>query len=163
WVPHYAAGAVSAGSRARPAPLECADDARGTERRFRLPHPRLPSPAAAAKGGGRATGGVVRGGQQAPAAPEGKAGYPGLRGRARPSPARPRRASAPGERTGALCGVATMLRRTRKEKPDSGAFVGDAPGKTFRDALYPDCKATRPPMPDELRAQVQPMCEIVHA
>src|SRR5690606_22159386 len=52
---------------------------------------------------------------------------------------------------------------TLKEKPDYVAFVVDAPGKTFRDDLYPQYKANRPPMPDELRAQVQPMCDIVHA
>jgi len=68
-----------------------------------------------------------------------------------------------GEPTGALFGVVNMLRATLKEKPDCVAFVVDAPGKTFRDDLYPDYKANRPPMPDDLRAQVQPMCEIVHA
>ncbi|KAB8189707.1 DNA polymerase I [Lysobacter maris] len=68
-----------------------------------------------------------------------------------------------GEPTGALFGVVNMLRATLKEKPDYVAFVVDAPGKTFRDELYPEYKANRPPMPDELRAQVQPMCEIVEA
>ncbi|KAF1685708.1 DNA polymerase I [Pseudoxanthomonas broegbernensis] len=68
-----------------------------------------------------------------------------------------------GEPTGALFGVVNMLRATLKERPDHIAFVVDAPGKTFRDDLYPQYKANRPPMPDELRAQVQPMCEIVHA
>ncbi|KAF1692116.1 DNA polymerase I [Pseudoxanthomonas koreensis] len=68
-----------------------------------------------------------------------------------------------GEPTGALFGVVNMLRATLKEKPDHVAFVVDAPGKTFRDDLYPAYKANRPPMPDDLRAQVQPMCEIVHA
>lgn len=68
-----------------------------------------------------------------------------------------------GEPTGALFGVVNMLRATLKEKPDHVAFVVDAPGKTFRDDLYPAYKANRPPMPEELRAQVQPMCEIVHA
>jgi DNA polymerase-1 len=68
-----------------------------------------------------------------------------------------------GEPTGALFGVVNMLRATLKEKPDHVAFVVDAPGKTFRDELYPAYKANRPPMPDDLRAQVQPMCEIVHA
>ncbi|WP_031330504.1 5'-3' exonuclease H3TH domain-containing protein, partial [Xanthomonas phaseoli] len=41
--------------------------------------------------------------------------------------------------------------------------VVDAPGKTFRDDLYADYKANRPSMPEDLRAQVQPMCDIVHA
>ena len=68
-----------------------------------------------------------------------------------------------GEPTGALFGVVNMLRATLKEKPDHIAFVVDAPGKTFRDDLYPAYKANRPPMPDELRAQVEPMCQIVHA
>lgn len=71
--------------------------------------------------------------------------------------------NAAGEPTGALFGVVNMLRATLKEKPDFAAFVVDAPGKTFRDDLYPDYKANRPPMPDDLRAQVQPMCEIVQA
>jgi len=71
--------------------------------------------------------------------------------------------NAAGEPTGALFGVVNMLRATLKEKPDYVAFVVDAPGKTFRDDLYPEYKANRPPMPDELRAQVQPMCEVVHA
>ncbi|WP_372016806.1 DNA polymerase I [Pseudoxanthomonas sp. 10H] len=68
-----------------------------------------------------------------------------------------------GEPTGAMFGVVNMLRATLKERPDYIAFVVDAPGKTFRDDLYPAYKANRPPMPDDLRAQVQPMCEIVHA
>ncbi len=71
--------------------------------------------------------------------------------------------NAAGEPTGALFGVVNMLRATLNDKPDYVAFVVDAPGPTFRDALYPAYKANRPPMPDELRAQVQPMCEIVHA
>ncbi|MFT4247262.1 MAG: DNA polymerase I [Pseudomonas sp.] len=71
--------------------------------------------------------------------------------------------NAQGEPTGALFGVVNMLRATLKEKPEYVAFVVDAPGRTFRDDLYADYKAQRPPMPDDLRAQVQPMCEIVHA
>jgi DNA polymerase-1 len=71
--------------------------------------------------------------------------------------------NAQGEPTGALFGVVNMLRATLKEQPDYAAFVVDAPGKTFRDALYAEYKANRPPMPDELRAQVQPMCEVVEA
>ncbi|QSX74073.1 DNA polymerase I [Lysobacter arenosi] len=68
-----------------------------------------------------------------------------------------------GEPTGALFGVVNMLRATLKEQPTYVAFVVDAPGPTFRDELYPDYKANRPPMPDDLRAQVQPMCDIVEA
>ena len=71
--------------------------------------------------------------------------------------------NAAGEPTGALFGVVNMLRAHLKEQPDCAAFVVDAPGPTFRDALYPQYKANRPPMPDELRAQVQPMCDIVQA
>ncbi|MEG3192197.1 DNA polymerase I [Lysobacter sp. D1-1-M9] len=68
-----------------------------------------------------------------------------------------------GEPTGALFGVVNMLRATLAEKPDFVAYVVDAPGRTFRDDLDPQYKANRPPMPDELRAQVQPMCDIVQA
>ncbi|MCC7097687.1 MAG: DNA polymerase I [Thermomonas sp.] len=65
--------------------------------------------------------------------------------------------------TGALFGMLNMLRVHLKEKPDGIALVMDAPGPTFRDALYPDYKATRAPMPDDLRMQVEPMLEIVAA
>ncbi|MBW3550201.1 MAG: DNA polymerase I [Proteobacteria bacterium] len=68
-----------------------------------------------------------------------------------------------GEPTGALFGVVNMLRATLAEKPDFVAYVVDAPGRTFREDLDPQYKANRPPMPDELRAQVQPMCDIVQA
>ncbi|TXK62211.1 DNA polymerase I [Alkalisalibacterium limincola] len=71
--------------------------------------------------------------------------------------------NAEGEPTGALFGVVNMLRQTLKEKPDCAAFVMDASGPTFRDELYPEYKAQRPPMPDDLRAQVEPMLEIVEA
>ena len=71
--------------------------------------------------------------------------------------------NAAGEPTGALFGVVNMLRAHLKEQPEYIAFVVDAPGKTFRDAMYPDYKANRAPMPDDLRAQVEPMMEIVEA
>ncbi|HWU52435.1 MAG TPA: 5'-3' exonuclease H3TH domain-containing protein, partial [Tahibacter sp.] len=71
--------------------------------------------------------------------------------------------NAAGEPTGALFGVVNMLRATLKAKPDFAAFVCDASGPTFRDELYPEYKAHRPPMPDELRAQIEPMCRIVEA
>jgi DNA polymerase-1 len=48
-------------------------------------------------------------------------------------------------------------------KPAHIAVVFDAPGKTFRDEMYADYKATRPPMPDDLRAQVQPILDAVEA
>ncbi|WP_119716977.1 DNA polymerase I [Cognatilysobacter tabacisoli] len=68
-----------------------------------------------------------------------------------------------GEPTGALFGVVNMLRATLNEKPDYAAFVVDAPGRTFRDDLDPQYKANRPPMPDDLRSQVEPMMRIVEA
>src|SRR5574337_1254785 len=68
-----------------------------------------------------------------------------------------------GEPTGALFGVFNMLRATLKEKPAQVAFVADAPGPTFRDAIFEQYKAHRPPMPDDLRAQVEPMLELVAA
>ncbi|KZC36072.1 UNVERIFIED_ORG: DNA polymerase I, partial [Rhodanobacter sp. FW104-R5] len=71
--------------------------------------------------------------------------------------------NARGEPTGALFGVVNMLRATLKANPDYLAFVSDAPGPTFRDALYEHYKANRPPMPDELRTQVEPMLAIVGA
>ncbi|HEV2679910.1 MAG TPA: DNA polymerase I [Rhodanobacter sp.] len=71
--------------------------------------------------------------------------------------------NAHGEPTGALFGVVNMLRATLKAKPEYLAFVSDAPGPTFRDALYDQYKANRPPMPDDLRAQVEPMLAIVGA
>ncbi|RZZ81656.1 DNA polymerase I [Pseudoxanthomonas winnipegensis] len=71
--------------------------------------------------------------------------------------------NAAGEPTGALFGVVNMLRATLKERPEYVAFVVDAPGKTFRDDLYPEYKANRAAMPDDLRAQVEPMMKIVHA
>lgn len=71
--------------------------------------------------------------------------------------------NAAGEPTGALFGVVNMLRATLKEMPDYVAFVLDASGPTFRDALYPEYKANRPPMPEDLRAQVEPMRRIVEA
>ena len=71
--------------------------------------------------------------------------------------------NARGEPTGALFGVVNMLRVALKAQPDYLAFVCDAPGRTFRDDLYADYKANRPPMPDDLRAQVEPMMAIVKA
>ncbi|NUS39345.1 MAG: DNA polymerase I [Lysobacter sp.] len=68
-----------------------------------------------------------------------------------------------GEPTGALFGVVNMLRAHLNEQPDCAAFVVDAPGRTFRDDLYAAYKANRAPMPDDLRAQMQPMCDIVQA
>ena len=72
--------------------------------------------------------------------------------------------NAQGEPTGALHGVLTMiLKLLREEQPAHIAVVFDAPGKTFRDEMYADYKATRPPMPDDLRSQVQPILDAVEA
>lgn len=71
--------------------------------------------------------------------------------------------NAQGEPTGALFGIVNMLRGHIKEKPDYIAFVVDASGPTFRDDLDPQYKANRPPMPDDLRAQIEPMMKIVEA
>ncbi len=71
--------------------------------------------------------------------------------------------NAAGEPTGALFGVVNMLRATLAARPDYLAFVLDAPGPTFREAIDPQYKANRPPMPDDLRAQVEPMLAIVQA
>ncbi len=69
-----------------------------------------------------------------------------------------------GEPTGALHGVLTMiLKLVREEQPARIAVVFDAPGKTFRDDLYAEYKATRPPMPDDLRSQVAPILDAVRA
>lgn len=66
--------------------------------------------------------------------------------------------------TGAVKGVISMLRRLIKDYPDSPvAVVFDAKGKTFRDELFEEYKANRPPMPDDLRPQVQPILDIVEA
>ena len=69
-----------------------------------------------------------------------------------------------GEPTGALHGVLSMIQKLiREQQPRHIAVVFDAPGKTFRDELYADYKATRPPMPDELRSQAQPILDAVRA
>ncbi len=69
-----------------------------------------------------------------------------------------------GEPTGALHGVLSMIQKLlREEQPQHVAVVFDAPGKTFRDDLYSEYKANRPPMPDELRSQVQPILDAVEA
>ena len=69
-----------------------------------------------------------------------------------------------GEPTGAVYGVANMLRRLLKDyAPDEMAVVFDARGKTFRDEIYPEYKANRPPMPEELQRQVEILHELVQA
>jgi len=71
--------------------------------------------------------------------------------------------AADGTPTGALFGIVNMLKSSLKENAEYIAFVLDAPGPTFRDALYPEYKANRAAMPDDLRAQVEPMIAIVQA
>ena len=69
-----------------------------------------------------------------------------------------------GEPTGAVYGVIAMLRRLDSDfKADYVACVFDAKGKTFRDEWYPDYKAHRPPMPDDLAQQIAPLHECIRA
>ena len=69
-----------------------------------------------------------------------------------------------GEPTGAIRGVIAMLKRLEKDYPKSQiAVIFDAKGKTFRDEIYTEYKAQRPPMPDDLRSQVQPVYDIIKA
>lgn len=69
-----------------------------------------------------------------------------------------------GQPTGAVKGVLNMLKRLIKDYPDSPmAVVFDAKGKTFRDELFEAYKAQRPPMPDDLRSQVEPLYACVRA
>ncbi|MEJ2513681.1 MAG: DNA polymerase I [Gammaproteobacteria bacterium] len=72
--------------------------------------------------------------------------------------------NAAGEPTGAIYGVVNMLHKLLDEyEPEQVAVVFDARGKTFRDELYEEYKANRPPMPDELRDQVDPLLDIIDA
>lgn len=69
-----------------------------------------------------------------------------------------------GQPTGAVRGVVNMLRKLAKDYPESPiAVIFDAKGKTFRDDIYSDYKANRPPMPDDLRAQIEPLHTIIRA
>ncbi len=66
--------------------------------------------------------------------------------------------------TGAVKGVINMLRRLDKDYPGSEvAVIFDAKGKTFRDDIFADYKAQRPPMPDDLRVQIEPIHNIIKA
>jgi DNA polymerase-1 len=72
--------------------------------------------------------------------------------------------SPKGEPTGAIYGVLNMLRKLASDyKSGARACVFDAKGKTFRDDEYPEYKANRTPMPDDLASQVKPLCEAVEA
>ena len=68
------------------------------------------------------------------------------------------------EPTGAIQGVLNMLRRLHKDYPsDYSACIFDAKGKTFRDDIYPQYKANRASMPDDLRPQIEPLFEAIKA
>ena len=72
--------------------------------------------------------------------------------------------NAEGLPTNAIFGVANMLRRLIKDhKTDYFTVVFDAPGGTFRNELYSEYKAHRPPMPDDLRVQIQPLHDLIRA
>ena len=69
-----------------------------------------------------------------------------------------------GEPTNAIYGVSNMLRKLISDyKSDYITVVFDAPGKTFRNDLYDQYKAHRPPMPDDLRVQIQPLHDLIRA
>lgn len=69
-----------------------------------------------------------------------------------------------GRPTGAITGVLNMIRSLKKDYPNGNVVViFDAKGKTFRNDMYPEYKANRPPMPDDLRSQIAPLHEIIAA
>ncbi|HHJ81121.1 MAG TPA: DNA polymerase I, partial [Candidatus Tenderia electrophaga] len=69
-----------------------------------------------------------------------------------------------GQPTNAIYGVINMVRKLISEyQPESMVVIFDAKGKTFRNDLYADYKANRPPMPDELRSQIEPIHKIIRA
>ncbi len=73
-------------------------------------------------------------------------------------------ANSNGERTGAIYGVVNMMRKLIKDyAPSHIAVVFDAKGKTFRDDIFSEYKANRPPMPDDLRNQIEPLHNIIKA
>ncbi len=72
--------------------------------------------------------------------------------------------SSKGEPTGAIFGVLNMLYKLLDDfDPERIAVVFDAPGKTFRNDLFPDYKANRPSMPEDLRPQIAPLLEAIEA
>ncbi len=76
----------------------------------------------------------------------------------------PQLTNSHGANTGAVLGVLNMLRKLLDQyEPDRIAVVFDAGGKTFRDEMFAEYKANRPPMPDELREQIAPLVEAVEA
>ena len=69
-----------------------------------------------------------------------------------------------GQPTGAITGVLNMLKSLKKDYPNGNVVViFDAKGKTFRNDMYPEYKANRPPMPDDLRSQIAPLHQIITA
>ncbi|MEC6798675.1 DNA polymerase I [Photobacterium sp. S4TG1] len=78
--------------------------------------------------------------------------------------AAPNFTNSDGEPTGAIYGVVNMLRSMlRQFSTDRIAVIFDAKGKTFRDEIYPEYKANRPPMPDDLRGQIEPLHAVIKA
>ena len=76
----------------------------------------------------------------------------------------PHLTNSKGEATGAVYGVINMLRSLMNQySPTHIAVIFDAKGKTFRNDLYEDYKAQRPPMPDDLRTQIEPLHRIIKA
>lgn len=76
----------------------------------------------------------------------------------------PELANSHGEPTGAVYGVINMIRKLINDyDPEYIAVVFDAKGKNFRHEIYPEYKATRPPMPDDLRQQVKPLHDVIKA
>ena len=69
-----------------------------------------------------------------------------------------------GQPTGAITGVLNMIKSLKKDYPNGNIVViFDAKGKTFRNDMYPEYKANRPPMPDDLRTQIAPLHDIITA
>jgi len=78
--------------------------------------------------------------------------------------AMPKLTNSRNEHTGAIYGVINMIRRLLKDyQPEHIAVVFDAKGKTFRDEIYPEYKAHRPPMPEDLAEQIEPIHQIIQA
>ncbi|WP_058120324.1 DNA polymerase I [Photobacterium kishitanii] len=78
--------------------------------------------------------------------------------------AAPNFTNSDGEPTGAIYGVVNMLRSMlRQFSTDRIAVIFDAKGKTFRDDMYPEYKANRPPMPEDLRGQIEPLHAVIKA
>ncbi|PSV42323.1 DNA polymerase I [Photobacterium sp. GB-36] len=78
--------------------------------------------------------------------------------------AAPNFTNSDGEPTGAIYGVVNMLRSMlRQFSTEHIAVIFDAKGKTFRDDMYPEYKANRPPMPDDLRSQIEPLHAVIKA